>query len=177
MKIFFLLSRIPYPLDKGDKLRAFHQIKQLSKHHDIYLFALNDSAFHPEALVTLKPYCKSIKFIQISKVSILKNLIAAFFNGMPIQVGYFFNKEIKRKVLENIDKHQPDLIYCQLIRTAEYVRDIKDKPKFLDYMDVFSKGVERMIEKVPFYLKPLFRMEYKRLLKYEQTVFNDFTFS
>ena len=42
MKIFVLLSRFPYPLEKGDKLRAFHQIKELSKKHEIILCALSD---------------------------------------------------------------------------------------------------------------------------------------
>ncbi len=176
MKIFFILSRIPYPLDKGDKLRAFHQIKELSKHHDIHLLAINDATFHPNALEELKPYCKSVKFIKLGKITILRNLISAFFSGLPMQVGYFYNKALKKIILEDIAKRKPDLIYCQLIRTAEFVRGIKDIPKLLDYMDVFSKGVERRIEKVPFYLKPIFRMEYHRLLKYEHEVFDDFTY-
>jgi len=29
MKILILLSRVPFPLEKGDKLRAYHQIKGL----------------------------------------------------------------------------------------------------------------------------------------------------
>jgi len=41
MKIFVLLSRIPWPLEKGDKLRAFNQLKQLSKNNEIILCALN----------------------------------------------------------------------------------------------------------------------------------------
>ncbi len=41
MKIFVLLSRIPWPLEKGDKLRAFNQLKELSKQHEIVLCALN----------------------------------------------------------------------------------------------------------------------------------------
>ena len=44
MKIFVLLPRIPYPLEKGDKLRAYHQIRQLSKNNEIVLCALNDNA-------------------------------------------------------------------------------------------------------------------------------------
>ena len=35
-KLLVLLSRIPYPLDKGDKLRAFHQIKDLNASYDRY---------------------------------------------------------------------------------------------------------------------------------------------
>ena len=41
MKIFVLLPRIPWPLEKGDKLRAFNQIKQLAKNNEVVLCALN----------------------------------------------------------------------------------------------------------------------------------------
>lgn len=176
MKIVVLLSRVPYPLDKGDKLRAFNQIKQLSKKHDIILIALNDEPFHEDALNELKPYCKHIKFIQLSKINLVHNLFNAFFSELPMQVGYFYNDKVKQLIDNEIKKHQPDLIYCQLIRMAQYCRGIKDTPTLIDYMDVFSKGIERRIDKVPFYQKPLFKMEYKRLVKYEAAVLTDFTY-
>jgi sugar transferase (PEP-CTERM/EpsH1 system associated) len=176
MKIVVLLSRVPYPLDKGDKLRAFHQIKQLSKNNEIILIALNDEPFHPKALDELKPYCKHIKFIQLSKVNLLHNLCNALFSKLPMQVGYFYGKKIRKIIDHEIKKQKPDLIYCQLIRMAEYCREIKEVPTLIDYMDVFSKGIERRINKVPFYLKPIFKMEYRRLLKYEGDVLDDFTY-
>ncbi|MEY3850959.1 MAG: hypothetical protein RJA38_1400, partial [Bacteroidota bacterium] len=43
MKLVVLTSRVPYPLEKGDKLRIFHQIKHLSHSHEICLICLNDS--------------------------------------------------------------------------------------------------------------------------------------
>jgi glycosyltransferase involved in cell wall biosynthesis len=56
---------------------------------------------------------------------------------------------------------------------AEYVRKIKI-PKTLDYQDVFSKGVERRMATCPFYLKLVLKLEYKRLCKYENELFDDF---
>jgi len=48
-KIAIVLSRFPYPLNKGDKLRAFHQIIFLAKQNDIFLYCLitNDLLFSP----------------------------------------------------------------------------------------------------------------------------------
>ncbi len=40
MKIFVILSRFPYPLEKGDKLRAYNHIKYLAKNNEIILFQL-----------------------------------------------------------------------------------------------------------------------------------------
>ena len=50
MKLLVLLSRFPYPLDKGDKLRAFHQLRYLAGRHEICLFALSDEDVSAEAL-------------------------------------------------------------------------------------------------------------------------------
>jgi sugar transferase (PEP-CTERM/EpsH1 system associated) len=168
-----LLSRFPYPLEKGDKLRAYHQIRQLSQRHEIHLCALNDSHLKEESIKAVQPYCKSIHILNLSKFTVVWNIMVAFFNGKPLQVGYFYNKHTQRKVDKLIDEIKPDHIYCQLLRVAEYVRKKKIR-KTLDYQDVFSKGMDRRKETAPFYLKPLFEMEYKRLCKYENALFDDF---
>ena len=173
MKIFVLLPRIPFPLEKGDKLRAFHQIRCLSKNNEIILCAINDSKIHKDARKTLQKYCKSINFFSISKVSIIINVLKAFLLGKPFQVGYFYNSKASKSINELIKKHKPDHIYCQLIRTAEYVKD-QNISKTIDYQDVFSKGIERRIQSAPFYLKPFFKLEYNRVLAYERKVFDLF---
>ncbi len=171
MKILVILSRVPYPLDKGDKLRAFNQIKQLSKKHQIVLFALNDEPLDEFALVELKKYCVAISIMKFSKVTIFFNLIRTFFDGKPLQVGYFHFKKAQKKIDTLIIKHKPDHIYCQLIRTAEYAKPYPNIPKTLDYMDVFSKGMELRKYSDPFYMRPILAMEHKRLLKYEHDIF------
>ena len=174
MKILVLLSRVPYPLDKGDKLRAFNQIKELSKKNQIILFALNDTQLDEKAIDEFKKYCVAISIIKFSKVTIFFNLLRTLFSKKPMQVGYFYFSKAQKKVDELIEKHKPDHLYCQLIRTAEYVRSYPDIPKTLDYMDVFSKGMERRISTAPFYIKPFLVLEHKRLIKYEQDVFDKF---
>ena len=174
MKIFVLLPRIPWPLEKGDKLRAFNQIKQLAKNNEVILCALNDKKVNKEdAFKALQPYCKSVNFIDLGKVSILFNLAMAFFKGIPIQCGYFYNKRAHKKIKKLIEKHQPDMLFGQLLRVAEYIRKEKTA-KTIDYQDVFSMGMKRRYEIAPFYLKPIFNMEYKRLRRYEHDIFNDF---
>ena len=173
MKIFVLLSRFPYPLEKGDKLRAFNQIKILAKHHEIHLCALNDLRLNEQNVEALRPFCKSIHNLHLSKITIIWKMICAFISGKPLQVGYFYNSKSQRKIDQLIEEINPGHIYCQLLRVAEYVRKKKIK-KTLDYQDVFSKGIERRIKTAPFYMKPLLKLEYKRLCRYENSLFNDF---
>jgi sugar transferase (PEP-CTERM/EpsH1 system associated) len=174
MKLFVILSRVPYPLEKGDKLRAYNQLKELSKNNEIFLFALNDTIQHPQALTELKKYCKEIHIEKLTGIAIFFNLLRSVFNTLPFQVGYFYNNRIKKKILNKINFFKPDHIYCQLIRTSEYAKDIKHIPKTLDYMDAFSKGVERRKKTQPFYLKPFFNWEYKKVLRYEGEIFSHF---
>lgn len=175
MRLFVLLSRVPYPLEKGDKLRAFHQVVQLSKSNEIVLCALNPNRKLNKrvAFSALQPYCRSINFIDIPLAGRIWNIIKAFFKGFPLQVGYFYSNKAAQKINKLIQEYKPDRIYCQLIRTAEYVKR-SEIQKTIDYQDVFSYGMKRRMEKAPFYSKPVFKLEYKRLLNYERRIFDVF---
>ena len=175
MKIFVLLPRIPYPLEKGDKLRAFNQIKQLAKHNEIVLCALNDNAkvSEQDAFRALQPYCQSINFIRFNKLQILLGLVRAFFKGLPMQCGYFYNRKAAKKVNALIAKHKPDMLYGQLLRVAEYIRH-KNIPKAIDYQDIFSYGMKRRADIASFITRPIYNMEYCRLARYEAAIFDDF---
>ena len=175
MKIFVLLPRIPYPLEKGDKLRAFNQIKQLAKHNEIVLCALNDNSkvSEQDAFRALQPYCQSINFIKISKPQILIGLVRAFCKGLPLQCGYFFNRRAAKRIDKLIAKHRPDMLYGQLLRVAEYIRR-NDLPKAIDYQDIFSYGMKRRADVASFVMRPIYNMEYRRLARYEAAIFDDF---
>ena len=175
MKIFVLLPRIPYPLEKGDKLRAFNQIKQLAKRNEIVLCALNDNpkVSEQDAFRALQPYCQSINFVRISKLQILLGLLRAFVKGLPMQCGYFYNRKAAKKVNALIAKHKPDMLFGQLLRTAEYIR-YKDLPKAIDYQDIFSYGMKRRADIASFLTRPIYTMEYRRLKHYEAAIFDDF---
>jgi polysaccharide biosynthesis protein PslH len=174
LKILILLSRVPYPTDKGDKLRAYNHLRCLARNNELILCALNHTSLHPDALRKLKPFCSQIHILRLRWWEIFTGLIWALFTGKPMQVGYFYNFFTNRKVQKLVRDVAPDHIFCQLLRTAEYVRDLK-LPKTLDYQDVFSAGYRRMAEKSGSGFKYFFLFESKRLASYESSVFADFT--
>lgn len=173
MNLFILISRIPYPLEKGDKLRIFNQIIELSKSHSITLCTLNDAAIHPEAKKILSTYCKEIHFFSFGKWDLLRNLVSGALKGLPFQVAYFYSNKYKKQIHQLIQKGQYDAVYCQLIRTTEYIQELPIS-KHLDYMDVFSKGMERRYQTSAWPLKYVYYMEYKRLKAYERKMFDRF---
>ena len=170
MKLLVVLSRFPYPLEKGDKLRAYHQIRVLSRQHDIYLFALSDTEVPAASMEALRPFCKEIRVGRICWWTKLTNSLRAFFNGWPIQCGYFYSSEAKKALRQFADEVKPDAIYAQLVRTVPYVQELKGE-KTIDYQDVFSQGMLRRAERAPFWQKPFFKMESRRLWRYEAEVF------
>ena len=172
-KILFVTSRFPWPLDKGDKLRAYHQLKFFSKYADVYLFSVNDMKSPVILPDEIKTICKEITIARLTIFSVLLNLLRSVFSSNPFQVGYFYNQRIKRQFETFADKTKPDFIFAQLIRTAPIVMTRRER-KILDYMDVFSKGIERRMRTEPFYLKPLFKCEQRRLVHYEAKVFDWF---
>jgi sugar transferase (PEP-CTERM/EpsH1 system associated) len=174
MRIFVLLSRFPYPLEKGDKLRAYHQIKELSEQHEIILCALSDVEVDEESLLELKEYCSHVEVIRLSKMQIYWQMAIRFFTSLkPLQVAYFYNGSAKKRIRALIEEKKPDHLYCQLVRVTEYVKDLSI-PKTLDYMDALGTGVERRIDRSPFYMKLLLNMEARRLMHYEQSVHQHF---
>ena len=175
MRIGVLLSRFPYPLEKGDKLRAYHQLRELSKKHEIYLCALHLGRVKESDLEQLRSICKEIKLIRLTRLSIIFNLFySLIFSKLPLQVAYFFHRNKKKKVIQFFDDMKIDHLYCQLIRIAEYVKDYDKVPKTLDYMDALSRGMMRRLDVSPFYLKPFIRIETTRLKRYEHFIFSAF---
>jgi len=175
MRIFVLLSRVPFPLEKGDKLRAFNQIKELAKSNELILCALNpDSNLDKQkAFSELQPYCHSINFLDLPIHIRLLNMAIAFFGKIPIQAGYFYNKKAAKEIQRLVTTYEPDHIYCQFIRTTEYIKNINIK-KTLDYQDVLSHGIKRRLKDASPVMAPFFKMEYKRLIKYEREIFDYF---
>src|SRR5689334_10096381 len=99
MKIIFLTSRFPYPLEKGDKLRAYHFIKGLSKNHEVHLASISDSVVKENDFAEVSKLCKSVNVCRINPVSVGLNISRSFFGNMPLQSAYFYNRSIRNKIL------------------------------------------------------------------------------
>lgn len=174
MRLLVVLSRMPYPLEKGDKLRAYHLVKRLAKSHEIFLFCLSDQQIKPEDEAHLKSFCKHIQVVDLPRWRILARMVSALFSRLPFQVSYFHHRHAQRAIDKVIDTFQPEHVLCQLVRTTEYVRHRYELGKTLDYMDTLSKGMERRAENAPFHLRPFFRAETKRLIGYENLMLDLF---
>ena len=77
MEVLFLTSRFPFPLDKGDKLRAYYFIKELTTlGYNIHLFSLTESEISSQDYSELEPYLSSSKVCNFLLRSIRESLKA-----------------------------------------------------------------------------------------------------
>lgn len=173
-KLIVFTSRFPYPLEKGDKLRAYNQIKQLSSAFEVYLFSITEHNIDQNHLNELKKYCSEVHTFYLSPFKKWAGAFLNLFGNKPIQVGYFYSWSIHQKVKNLIGKIQPDHIYAQLIRSSEYVKHYHGCSKTIDYMDALSKGLERRSETSRGFKKWVLELEFKRLMNYENSIFEYF---
>lgn len=169
-----ILSRFPYPLEKGDKLRAFYQLQGLSKKYNIHLICTIEEKIKSTHIDIVKQYCSDIHLFKLNPLLKYLGLFVALFTQKPFQVAYFYQLGIHSRIKKILNEVKPDHIYAQLVRTSEYVKNYHDCPKTLDYMDAFSKGIERRVQLNVGLMKSILRIEFARLSVYERQIFEYF---
>ncbi len=168
-----MLSRFPYPLDRGDKLRAFYQLKELSKTYNIQLIALTEEQIPIAHIKAVELYCKSIQIIAVSKMTQFFELCKGVFLQRPFQVSYFYNQKHIDLVQNIVSKYPNAPVYGQLIRVVPYLENLENRV-VLDFQDSFSLNMKRRAENSSFWSKWLFSWESKLVKKYEQYCISKF---
>ncbi len=166
-------SRFPYPLERGDKLRIYHQIRVLSRQFEVYLFALTDRDVPPSHWAQVEQYCRQIRLYHIPKRRRLWNIVKGSLHGLPLQVDYFYDADVAAKMREDVERIGPDLLYFHLARMAPYAHHFI-QPKILDYMDAFGWGMRHRRYRLPLWQQLLYVLESKWMEQYEAAIFARF---
>lgn len=173
MKILVVLPRFPWPLDKGDKLRAYHQVVELSKRHEIYLFAVSHRRVEPEQVEALEPYCREIRVVHLNRFVCGLNILRNWFSSKSLQMGYWNTKHSKRACKVFAREVQPDVVYSQMVRTMPLVARLP-YPKVMDFQDALSMNTERRMEQSRGLWHYLLHFEFKMLRSSEYKAFSVF---
>lgn len=171
-RILFITSRVPYPLVGGDKIRVFNTLKMLSKEYEIDLLCMDNNPLNQESKRILSDFCKNIYFFQISKIQhYIKTLLGFLRNKKPLQVNYYYDKKIQNWLNSNIDNYHA--VYCNLIRTTEYVRPFS-LPKYVDFVDSIAMNYEKAYTKSSGIWKLIYKVEKIRVKNYEKIIAKEF---
>ncbi|MFX0133918.1 MAG: glycosyltransferase family 4 protein [Candidatus Hodarchaeota archaeon] len=181
MKILWISHILSYPPFGGVMQRSYNLIKEVAKENDVYLFAFNQKALLPEeknifkAKTEFERFCKLVKIFTLpsdrSKFIWYKLVLKSFF----AKGGYTMNWTKLNKMQEEINKFlskvSVDVIHCDTISLAEYVKNILNIPKTLNHHNIESHMMLRRAKKEENLLKKLyFYMEGIKLKKYEKKI-------
>lgn len=173
MKILVVLPRFPYPLEKGDKLRAYHQIVELSRRHEIHLFAVSHDKVTPEQRAALEPYCKTISVVTPTRFTAWFNTARNYFRSKSLQMGYWDSARARCTVKDLAKKIQPDIVYNQMVRTVPLVARLPYR-KVMDFQDALSMNTERRMEHSHGLWRSILHYEFKMLRSTEYNAFKIF---
>ncbi|MFZ3041231.1 MAG: TIGR03087 family PEP-CTERM/XrtA system glycosyltransferase [Thiobacillus sp.] len=94
--LLFLAHRIPFPPNKGDKIRSFHLLRHLSTRYAIHLGAFVDDPDDWQYRDALKPYCASIKLLPLHPRRAKLASLVGLLSGEALTLPYYRNRELAR---------------------------------------------------------------------------------
>lgn len=181
MRVLFLAHRIPFPPNKGDKIRAFNILKYLTKRHEVSLACLvddeKDLQFVPEIGRRVNRLIFDRIRPQAKKVLALRGLL----QSRAITVGYFYTAGLQKQIDDTIEAMNIDAFVCSSSPMAEYLfrsrhagTKIRAGIKVMDLIDVDSCKWRQYAEESPVWTSWIYRYEGEHLAEYEKYIAQTF---
>lgn len=174
MRILFLCLRCPYPPQRGDRIRSYNIIKQLSKRHKITLVFFSESDVDIEAVKELEQFCEHIEWVRFNKLFAQLNTAIHCFSRLPLQLHYWYNPKMQKVINNLISTEEFELIHAQLFRMGQYVSKVKGMAKVLDLTDSLALNLSRRAELDCSPKRFLVKLEEKRVRRYEVEIMKSF---
>lgn len=177
--ILFLCHRIPYPPNKGDKIRSYNILKYLSKYYEVHLGAFVDDPddFQYEGVVA--DMCASHCLLSLNaNLGKLKSL-SGFVKGTPLGLPYYANNKMQKWV-DNV-LAENDLAGALVFSStmAQYLAGdrFSQLKRFIDFIDIDSDKWAQYKEKASPIMKLVYGYEARMLFGWEKRVANEFDYS
>ncbi|CAG0975863.1 polysaccharide biosynthesis protein PslH [Anaerolineales bacterium] len=185
MNILFLSHRIPYPPNKGDKIRSFHEIKYLAREHNLHLAFLVDDERDLEHVAGLKDYCIDYRYDVISPTWQKIKSLPYLMTNTALSVPYFYSARLQEQIDRLLDDAAIDAIFCFSSPMAEYVFRSRhydgsrcgSARLVMDFVDVDSDKWRMYAGFTGFPHGAVYRREWRRLEEYEKRVGEAFDWS
>jgi len=174
MKVLYLSARFPWPPHRGDRLTGYHLIRALSREHDVTLASFVDSPNVNDGMRELSALCRSVRTVQLARARSWIQAWAGLLNREPSQVSFYRSAAMQRLVHELVAAERPDVVFVQLFRMAQFVRDVDHPRKVLFYADSLALSLQRSLPYQPWYRGHAVEWERRRVAAYEQRVAPEF---
>lgn len=176
-KLLYLTHRIPYPPNKGDKIRSFHLLQYLSKRYRVYLGTFIDNEEDWQYENEIRKYCQDVCVVRLDPLSAkIKSLLALFGND-PLTLTYYRNTKLMQwvKAVSHTGSIQEAVIFSSAM--AQYVEHLSDCRRIIDFVDVDSDKWRQYALSKSWPFNWIYHRESRRLLDYEKKVAEEFSYS
>lgn len=167
MKILYLTPRFPWPLLRGDQLRAFEQLRLLAKHHRLSLVCFEEEPPAAEGRAAVGALCESVRGVKLTRAAMAAGLARGALSPLPFQASLYRQRSMQRALRDALAGGPFDLVHVQLARMAPYVEPLQ-AVRFVDFVDALSLSTRRRSAQHRGPLRWLSGLEAARLLRYER---------
>jgi sugar transferase (PEP-CTERM/EpsH1 system associated) len=174
--LLFLCHRIPYPPNKGDKIRSFHLLHHLSRYFDIYLASFVDDPADWPWVPEVEKYCRDSLFLEQGKWAPRIQGLTGLLTGQALSIPFYHSARMQDWVAECIERHSIERVMVYSSSMAQYALPHIDyfKRKVVDFVDIDSDKWQQYSERQSWPMSWLYRREARCLLSYEQQLAENF---
>lgn len=174
MRILCLTSRLPYPPNRGDRLRAFHFIEHFSREHDLTLISFIADESEREHVAPLRQYCERVRVVLMKRYQSMASIAANLWRRQPLQALYYRSAAMRRLIDEILAARDFDAAYVHLFRMAPYLTEHPELYRVVDLTDVISREITRSLGYRDPISRLIYRTERPRIQRYERWVAETF---
>lgn len=174
MRILCLTARLPYPPNRGDRLRAYHYLESLARQHELHLLSFVAGHEEIEYVEVLKEFCKDVQVVKKSRLESIMTVGTNIWKPLPLQVLYYRSKKMVQLVKKKLATCTFDAAYIHLFRMAPYLESFQEIYRIVDLTDVISREIARSIPYRSLLSRLLYTFEYPRIHRYERIVARNF---
>ncbi len=160
MKTLFLVHRVPWPADKGDRLRSHGILRRLAASGEVHMAAFGDGSDPAEcarATDALRPLCASI--LVLPRPPVLRGL-RAFATGRSLSEEVFSSPAMERWIAETVARVRPDAAVAYSSQMARHLFPLRGMRRVADLVDVDSAKWRHRFEATR---NPLYWLEARRV--------------
>jgi sugar transferase (PEP-CTERM/EpsH1 system associated) len=172
--LLFLSHRIPFPPNKGDKVRAYHLLKHLATRYRIHLGTFVDDVADWEHVAALQALCAEVQARRLDRRMGRIKSLGGLVTGEALTLPYFRDRALQRWVDETVQREgiRKCLVFSSAM--AQYVAGRRDLKRVLDLVDVDSEKWRQYSTEHRWPLSWIYRREAERLLDFEEAAAREF---
>jgi len=178
-ELLFLVHRIPYPPNKGDKIRSFNLLKHLARRYRVHLGTFIDDPEDWRYVDEVRPLCGEIHVASLSSGRGRLNSLAGLWSNRALTVAYYRNAGLQRWVDQVLQRFAIRRVLVFSSAMAQYVAGpaYRQLHRVIDFVDVDSDKWAQYSRRRPWPLSWLYRRESRTLLSFERHVAAEFAAS